>query len=192
MFGIDLKMLALGIGGVAVLVILGIFLLKYLRPGNREVLDRFGLDGWVVYTDSGEKSRVFVSKKWGIKAKPDFVIRLRRGGYALVEFKTRASGRLFPSDVAQVKATVLALRGEFHVTEAYVLAGTARHKIDVSKSSWRIYKEIRTEVEQAKRAESGELILVYPATTASCKNCSQRQGCENPALVEDCHIRAER
>ncbi|MHD0644301.1 PD-(D/E)XK nuclease family protein [Pseudomonas aeruginosa] len=180
----QLTMLYAGIAIPVAMFILFLVLRKLLRRGSPEVQERFGLDGWITYTDESESAHVFVNKRYGIKAKPDFLVKLRRGGYAVVEFKNRSSGRLFASDIAQVKATVLAVRTQYPVKQAYVIAGTTRHVIDVEKGSAALYKEIRTEVEQAKRVERGETLFIFPKSTVVCKGCSQRANCKNPAFEQ--------
>jgi CRISPR/Cas system-associated exonuclease Cas4 (RecB family) len=143
---------------------------------HRRVAALLGLEGTVVYADNGT-TRAFVSRMYGIKAKPDFVLRLRTGDYAVVEFKSRANGRLYESDVAQVKATALAVRSRFPVKRAFVMAGDLRHEIKLPADSKALHAQIATLAKYVRLAERDPL-AVYNAHPGKCRACAHRNGCE--------------
>lgn len=169
--------------GIAVGILLGttvfaIFIRRLIiKKKMRAVEQHLGLYGLVVYADSGPESRAFISKKYGVLGKPDFIVKLATGEYVVVEYKHRASGRLYDSDVAQVKATVLAVRSRYKVTRAFVLAGSSRHEIDIQVKDAALYKEIKQEVEQVKRAMKGEVLPVYTDKTVRCGSCHNARNC---------------
>lgn len=166
------------VAGLLAFGLLIIWMASGIGRRRREALRaHLGFDGEVLYADGGRQSKSFVSKTYGIVAKPDFVLKLDGGAVAVVEYKSRANGRLYGSDIAQVKATVLATRETYDVTKAYVIAGETRHEIDVSKTSAALYREIEGLAKHARAANAGEIVEVYAAHPSLCKGCAVRASC---------------
>lgn len=171
------------LAAAAILLVITIFVIRGVRRGQRNaLLDRMGLDGVVVYADEGKKGRYFISKRYGIVAKPDFIVQLRTGENAIVEFKSRANGRLYGSDIAQVKASALAVREKMPIQRAYVMAGTQRHEIRLAKNDNALFEEIQKEVEHARQAVKGQLVMEFAKNPQQCSSCDQRGHCQKPSL----------
>lgn len=146
----------------------------------RRVRKHLGLEGEVVYADKGSRTKPMLSKKYGIVAKPDFVVRLLTGEYAVVEYKSRENGRLYESDIAQVKASVLAAREKYPISLAYVISGKRHHKIAISKNSDEIYDEIHYLAEYVRKASKCRLVHVFTAYPAKCGSCASKNECRKP------------
>ncbi len=167
--------------GLTLFGLLLVFIAANVGKRRREaVIAHLGFDAEVVYADRGRATPSLVSKEFGIVAKPDFVLRFDMGAYAVVEYKSRSSGRLFNSDVAQVKATVIAARERFDVSLAYVIVGDQRHKVDVDFPSDEIYEQIKPLVKHARAANAGEEIRVFATSEALCRGCAVRRNCQKP------------
>lgn len=166
------------------LVIFGLMILGIASGISRRrraaLRAHLGFDGEVVYADAGRHTKSFVSDTYGIVAKPDFILKLDGGVMAVVEYKSRANGRLYASDIAQVKATVIAARETYDVTQAYVIAGETRHEIDVNKTSAALYREIEALAKHARAANAGEIVEVYAAHPSLCKGCAVKGSCKKP------------
>lgn len=165
-----------------ILLIIGCLLLfsvarLVFSQSNMAVIERFGVDGRVVYADKGKSSRVFISKRYGVKAKPDFIIKDRGGRYTLIEYKSRSSGLLFESDIVQVKASVIAARTIYNIRKAVVISGTTKHDIDVDRSSVSINKEIATHIENARQSEMGVIVMKYAERESACSSCRNKSEC---------------
>jgi CRISPR/Cas system-associated exonuclease Cas4 (RecB family) len=162
--------------GAACLLVLTALVVRSVRRGQRDVLlDRMGLSGVITYADQGKKGSYFISKRYGIVAKPDFIVQLSTGENAIVEFKSRANGRLYGSDIAQVKASALAVREKMPIQRAYVMAGTRRHEIYLAKNDETLFSEIQKEVEYTRRAAQGELIMEFTKNPQQCAHCTQKE-----------------
>lgn len=162
-------------GAALCLTVIG---LRIQRKRQRQIISaRIGLDGQVIYADQGKRSKAFVTKRFGIIAKPDFIVKLRSGEKAVIEYKSRESGRLYLSDTIQVKATVLAARDKHDIKKAFVMAGNKLHEIVVSQDSESLYRDIEQYADYARRAKSGEIITVYTDKPWQCKQCSVKSRC---------------
>lgn len=160
-----------------IFVLFWIWRRSFLERQRHRMVEKFGISGHVVYADSGLRSRRFYSRKYKIVAKPDFVVRLDTGEYAIVEYKSRRSGRVMASDVSQVKASVIAVRSKYPITKAYVLVDKKLHALDVDKSSANLAKEIATELKYARDAKRGVKIMVFARNKGDCFNCPYKSRC---------------
>jgi CRISPR/Cas system-associated exonuclease Cas4 (RecB family) len=167
--------------GIALFGLLLVFIASQVGQRRREaVIAHLGFDAEVVYADRGHATPSLVSKEFGIVAKPDFVLRFDTGAYAVVEYKSRSSGRLFNSDVAQVKASVIAARELYDVSLAYVIVAGERHEVDVDFPSDELYEQIKPLVKHARAANAGEEIKVFATSEALCRGCAVRRNCQKP------------
>lgn len=169
-------LMVLGIGLFGLLLVLMASMIGQRR--RHAVLENLGFDADVVYADRGRGTTSFVSKTYGIVAKPDFVLRFDSGEYAVVEYKSRSNGRLYDSDVAQVKASVIAAREQFNVTQAFVIVGTERYTVEVDRSSDKLYREIEILANHARAANAGDDIMVFAKSEAMCRSCAVRRDCQ--------------
>lgn len=167
-----------GVMGAVVLLVVGAFVLRRQRQHQSlAVLNMIGERGRVIYTDSGGSSRSFLNKQYGIRAKPDFILELKGGEHAVVEYKSRDSGMLFASDVAQVKATVLAIRSRYPARRAFVVAGARCHEVKIKKSDSGLYKDIQQEIGYAREVAQGEMVKVFSSNERQCDRCFSRSRC---------------
>ena len=166
------------------------FLLVFIatQVSNRRrssVIANLGFDAEVVYADRGRNTPTLVSKEFGIVAKPDFVLRFDGGEHAVVEYKSRVNGRLYNSDIAQVKASVIAARERFDISLAYVIVGDKRHEVDVDFPSDELYEQIKPLVKHARAANAGEEIKVFATSEALCQSCAVRRHCQKPTRTPE-------
>jgi len=163
------------------LVLLTWLVLSKLRKSQRNRLQQqIGLPGQVIYADQGRHGRKFISRRYGIVAKPDFIVRLDSGENAIVEYKSRSNGALYGSDIAQVKASALAAREKMPIQKAFVLSGQRLHSIALKANSDELFEEVRALVEYAQRAASGEIIQVFCKNPRQCTTCAQKSNCQKP------------
>ena len=141
------------------------------RPGSP-----LGIEGKIVYADQGRKSKLFINKKYGITAKPDFIIATQNGQNVMVEYKSRA-GRVYQSDIVQLLASVLAARSEMPIHRAVVITKGTRREV-VLGSDEQIFKEISKFVLLARRAQEGEIIKIFSSHPGVCRSCSVAHSCQ--------------
>lgn len=165
------------------LVLLTWFVIAKVRGAQRKrVQQQIGLPGQVIYADQGRYGRKFISRRYGIVAKPDFIVRLDDGEHAIVEYKSRSSGALYKSDIAQVKASALAAREKMPIQKAFVLSGTRLHSIPLAKDSRELFREIEDLVIHARSASAGLIVHEFCNNPKQCATCAQRPQCQSPAL----------
>ena len=156
--------------GAVLLVLLAVALAR--RPSPRAP----------VYLDLGTGSRVFESRRHGIRAKPDKLEhvdggRRRHGTVELVEYKSRPRARLYPSDTAQIIATALAVReAGLDVRRARLETGGGAIPIDLDVSDEALHERIRPAVEAARLVAAGGMPTAAPAA-AKCRGCGWRERC---------------
>lgn len=148
-------LVAIGVG--ATLLFLAWYKLKYPR-GRDRARNPLGLPGKLVYADTGEGSEVFRSEKYGLSAKPDFILKLKNKAYVLVEYKGRDSNEVFSSDIVQAKAAVLAARTKYPVSSAFVVT-EAGHCVQVPLgTSDEVHQSIAFVLDKARNMkERGEI-----------------------------------
>lgn len=167
-------MVILWLGGAFVFLFL--FFLWSSRPQARG--SALGLDGELLFADKGRASKAFVSMKYGVRAKPDFLIRLADGRVALVEYKSRNSDRVYESDIVQAKVSALAARVAYPVETVFVKTKRRLQEFPIPRSDDALYGQVKEYVELARRAEQGELLCVFTSNLYQCKTCSVRSSCQ--------------
>lgn len=134
----------------------------------------------LLYVDNGKK-RAFRSKKYRIKAKPDYVYRIDRETDAVVEYKHR-DGKIYRSDEVQLIASVIAAREKYRnikIGYIYTRDGTYRtYRLDVPTSE--LIARIEQELHAARNAANG---IETPANRApnKCRRCGVRYACNKAA-----------
>lgn len=162
--------------GFTFLVLLAIGFLAY-RWFNKQG-SPIGVAGDLVYADQGRNSTLFVSDRYGIKAKPDFIIRLPNGNNAIAEYKSR-SNNVYQSDIVQVKASALAVRAHMPLQQAFVVLKNRRQEIPLPKDDEELYREIECHVKWAREIKTQKaLIMVGCKNRNQCNNCSIRHNCQ--------------
>ncbi|MDX7766850.1 CRISPR-associated protein Cas4 [Aeromonas caviae] len=151
-------------------------LLYLARRRSHRLGSPLGIEGKIVYADQGRKSKLFINKKYGITAKPDFIIATQNGQNVMVEYKSRA-GRVYQSDIVQLLASVLAARSEMPIHRAVVVTKGTRREV-VLGSDEQIFKEISKFVLLARRAQEGEIIKIFSSHPGVCRSCSVAHSCQ--------------
>lgn len=132
----------------------------------------------ILYQDKGERSRVFVNKRFGIAAKPDTILRTDEGDIC-IEFKSRKKG-VYPSDIAEAKAAALAARSKYRIIAIEIRNQTECQKFYLPKDDKLLYSEIQQYVEMAKVANT-ELLPATPQKI-KCNSCPVNQNCNQRAI----------
>lgn len=135
-----------------------------------------GVKGKIIYADQGRKSKLFINRKYGITAKPDFIITTPNGENMMVEYKSR-TGRVYQSDIVQLLASVLAARSEMPNHRAVVVTKGTRREIELG-SDEHIFREISKFVLLARRAQEGEIIKIFSSHPGVCRTCSVANSCQ--------------
>lgn len=156
------------------LILSVIFCIILFYPKQKEV-NEFGFSGKLIYVDEGKSSKVFLSHKYKICAKPDFIYKTGLS-YTLVE---RKSGYREPesSDVAQIIAAVIATRSSYRVTRAILSTKKGVYNIDVSGSSAQLFKKIKKHHELTQLIYKGVYVGEHCASPKKCKTCATRNAC---------------
>jgi CRISPR/Cas system-associated exonuclease Cas4 (RecB family) len=159
-----------------VLVLIVITVIYVLRRQSVKKPSPLGIDGEVIYADKGRNSHRFVNHKYGISAKPDFIIRTANAENVMVEYKSRMN-RIYLSDIVQLKASVLAARAHMPIHRAVIVTKGDRQNITLGSDA-QLYSEIAQYVELARRAQGGEIIKIFAAHKGICRSCSVAHSCQ--------------
>jgi CRISPR/Cas system-associated exonuclease Cas4 (RecB family) len=151
-------------------------MVAFFRQDAGPSTNPLGIKGKLLYADLGRKSKLFTSYRYRIKAKPDFIIQLLNGENAIAEYKDR-NGPAYCSDIAQVKASALAVREEIPLQHGFVVTRNGRYPVPLHPDSEQLHSEIAEYIELARRVKGKQLILQYAANPRQCPNCSLRHGC---------------
>ena len=136
----------------------------------------FGFRGKLVYADSGRKSRSFINKIFGLSAKPDFIYETSSNEYTLVEYKGR-NKHVYPSDIAQTIASVIAARTKYNIQKAFVQTDTFRKEINVNKPDHVLYEEIESLVDMTRQIQNKQEVTTCFPQHVKCKTCSMANRC---------------
>lgn len=159
------------------IILLVFFYFEERSPSKRSGVAALGVDGELVFADQGRKSKSFVSTKYGLRAKPDFLIKLKDNRIAVVEYKNRSNDRIYLSDVVQVKSSVLAARAAYPVEVAFIKTKNKLQKVSIKQDSDELYREVERYVKQARSVSAGDVLLEYTTNINQCKSCSVRSRC---------------
>lgn len=151
----------------------------FIRQGKSAPKGRvLGIEGELLYADQGRKSKAFVCKKYRVRAKPDFLIRLKDGRVALVEYKSRSNDRVYISDIVQAKVSVLAARVDYPVEVMFIKTPNRLLEIPITRDSDKLHREVEHYIGLARRAQKGELLRDFTPNLNQCKTCSVRTSCQ--------------
>lgn len=166
-----------------VIVAIGAFLLLWLLA-QRLFTDKTAA-GESVYLDRGHATRVLESRTHGIRCKPDSIEAMSDGELVLVELKDRAFPRLYPSDEAQIIASVIAARESgFYIRRAMLeVRSGKRLEVPVSDYEGRLLKRIATPLETARTVARGAVPEALPSP-GKCRFCGFRHLCSFSASVK--------
>jgi hypothetical protein len=161
-----------------VIILFGILVIRRLF-GTRK--DPLGIDGKLIWVDSGRRTKPFFNNQFKILGKPDLMYKLATGGVLAVEFKSR-NGRIYDSDVAQAKAAALAARGEgYAVREVMVKTKGTEQRFTLPKADVALHNEIKNFVEYARAAKKGANLKPLPQVM-KCKFCAFGPSCDSRAV----------
>ncbi len=160
-----------------VIVAIGVFLLLWLLTW-RLVTEKTTY-GKSVYMDRGYATRVLESRTHGIRCKPDSIEAMSDGELALIELKNRAYPRLYPSDEAQIIASVIAARESgFDIRRAMLeVCSGQRLEVPVSDDEGRLLECIAAPLEAARVVARGEVPKALPSRS-KCRSCGFLNQCE--------------
>lgn len=165
------------------IVIIASFIILTLWFFISQWLSRSGpAPGESVYLDRGFKSRVLTSHLYGIRAKPDNIETGSDEGLVLVEFKNRSRAYVYPSDEAQVIASVLAARESGYDVKRAMLEvrGGKRIEVPLNDNAQRLAKRIEKPLEAARQVALGQVPQALPARK-KCGTCGFRHQCDYKA-----------
>ncbi len=139
-------------------------------------------NGKLIYTDD-KKSEVFYSKKHKIRTRPDFLIKMPNGDVVPIEYKSRKSG-IYPSDIEQVIATVIALRDKFpSINYAYILNRSGQHKrIDCNKNTDELLERISRSVWAVRAVANRKTVMPSITSVKKCQGCGERLICSHSKI----------
>jgi CRISPR-associated exonuclease Cas4 len=152
-----------------------------LRAGERASRPHELKAAHPVYMERQFRSRGPIS----IVARLDRAYRLQNGRIVLVELKTRAGDRAYPSDIIQLSAQKLALEGEAgEEVESYAFVTVLRPD---HPRRWRSHRVTLLDSSQlqalARRREAvldGRATPTYAASNRACAGCALRPRCDRP------------
>ena len=150
------------------------YLLWTTSAKNKE--SDLGIPGSLLYADHGRNSKLFVSNRFNVSAKPDFIFRLPDGDNAIVEYKDRAY-RVYESDIVQVRVSALAVRDSMPLTKAFVVTKGGRQEVFLPKSDNELHDLVSGYIEMARQVKSKKLVCVFNSTPARCTSCSVKHDC---------------
>jgi CRISPR-associated exonuclease Cas4 len=135
--------------------------------------------GKLIYSDvSSQEVPVLVSQRYGLKGKPDALVRIASGDLVPVERKkTRAPRRPYDGDLIQATAYCVLVEEHYGRTPPFMRIQYADACFDepytAERKQWvlRICEQIR----QARRLGIANRSHTIPA---KCRACGQRQNCD--------------
>ena len=135
--------------------------------------------GESVYLDRGFKTKVLVSKRYGIRAKPDNIETGTGDGLVLIELKNRARAVAYPSDRAQIIASVIAARESGYDVRSAMLEVRNGKRINVklSDDTATLASMIEKPLEAARTVAQGGAPKAIPAK-GKCATCGFRKQCQ--------------
>ncbi len=134
----------------------------------------------VLYEDKGRSSRVLVDPVNRIRSKPD-MIKGPKHSALLIEYKSR-DGKVYPSDIAQAYAGVLAARADgIVITRAEVHTKSQKYTLPAIHSNESIVSRISDPLNSARIVASGGVPTAKPQLY-KCRSCSYKKHCPHAIL----------
>ncbi len=162
---------------VLVIVILLILAYNY-NPSSRH--RGLPIEGKVVYADTKANRRMFLSYQYRIKSKPDFIVRLKSGDYAVLEYKSRAHG-IYQGDIEQLIACSIAVKESFKKKRVvlgivYNSSGETKEiNLDVPVDD--LARKINRSLSTARLIHGRKSIRHRPEKR-KCYSCGNRNNCQ--------------
>ncbi|MDF9399167.1 hypothetical protein [Vibrio sp. 1180_3] len=138
-------------------------------------MNQFGFRGKLVYCDDSPMAKVFVSHKYELSAKPDFIYKIWWNKYAIVEYKSRV-GKVKQSDINQFLASVVAVRSHYNIREGYIVTGQDVRHFELEKSTRSIYAQIAHLHKIARRIKHRGCKPKF-SRNQNCNNCGYKGAC---------------
>lgn len=136
---------------------------------------QFGFRGKLIYTDDNPQASVFVSHRYELSAKPDFIFKTGFNEYVIVEYKSRKSTAR-QSDINQLKATALACRSKYRIVAGYVVTGSETKRVSFG-SNRSVYREIRDIHIRVKKIKFCNAFPAKKGIQDRCFNCGFHESC---------------
>lgn len=138
-----------------------------------------GFRGKLVYIDDGNAD-TFLSNRYMISSRPDFIYKVGLGRYLLVEYKS-TMGKVRTSHLNQSKAAALAVRQnaigkKFYITQILVVTKNDRLLVKAG-SNGSLWRAIKNEHRAVLKARKGHVFK--PEFGKKCKGCPYKVACEN-------------
>lgn len=141
-------------------------------------MNSLGFRGKLVYIDDG-KAETFLSNKYMISSRPDFIYKIGLGRYLLVEYKS-TEGKVRASHLNQSKAATLSVRQnaigkKFNITQILVVTKNDRLLVQAG-SNGSLWRAIKNEHRAVLKARKGHIFK--PEFGKKCKGCPYKVACE--------------
>jgi CRISPR-associated exonuclease Cas4 len=153
-------------------------LVLFLRRRRQRL--RSGLaDGILVYSDNtSESCPVLISWRYGLKGKPDSLVRTPDGSLIPVERKTRRAPRQpFDGDLMQAATYCLLVEENYGQTPPVMRIQYADREFDVPFTPW--HREWVLQMSERLRTARGtDVCNRSHRVPAKCHSCGQRQNCD--------------
>jgi CRISPR-associated exonuclease Cas4 len=158
-----------------ILFVAAAFILIYSRRQRR----LGGLPGGEIISsdNASEECPVLMSRRYGLKGKPDSLVRTPSGDLIPVERKTtRAPRRPYDGDLVQATAYCVLVEEEYGRTPPFMRIQYADRSFDEPYTPQRKQWVLKTcqRLRQARRQENCDR---SHSMAAKCRNCGQRQNC---------------
>jgi len=138
--------------------------------------DKLGIDGQLIWTDEGHKTKPFFNNVYAVLGKPDLMYKIK-GGVLAVEYKSRKAN-IYESDIIQTKCAALAARGSgYKVIKFLVITATKRQYFDLPLSDKALFKEIEPYVVFTRQSKNGNQLPATP-NRFKCKSCAFNYKCK--------------
>lgn len=137
--------------------------------------DKLGIDGKLIWTDEGRKTKPFFNNVYDVLGKPDLMYKIK-GGILAVEYKSRKSN-IYESDIVQTKCAALAARGSgYKVIKFLVITAASKKYFDLPRSDKALYKEIEPYIVYTRQSKTGGKLPATPGRY-KCKSCAFNHKC---------------
>ena len=139
------------------------------------------IKGKVIYADSRSNVTTFRSYRYRIKSRPDYIVAMPDGNYAILEYKSRLRG-IFRGDVQQLIAGAIAVKEScpkknFTVGMVFNASGETQ-TIDLRPSVANLAKSIDKGMGVARQVRSRQAIR-HQSEAGKCRPCGHRVSCQH-------------
>jgi CRISPR-associated exonuclease Cas4 len=168
--------------GIAPLIFLLFVLAAFCLLISRHLREQSGLpNGEIIYEDSGGKNaRVLVSRRHGLRGKPDYLLNDGAGGIIPVELKSGRmprGGRPHQSHVLQLAVYFLLVEDDLRKSTAHGLIRYNNGSIQIENTD-ELRDELLDVVEEMREALFDDDVRRSHEDARRCGACSMAHACE--------------